>query len=390
MQDYIFILGRDPELSLLELASYFRARNMDFQIKETREKQHFSGHQNAGGVLSESETAVLISLPELDFAKIIKDLAGTVKIARVITNLDEEELYTGVSNKIKYAISSYDDSDIDELKEYLKKRMRQEKLKAVLKRSSREEAFLMPSDVVRHKLMGEGFEIVVYNNVIAKTVAVFNPYEYEKRDKERPLQRPLHMISIRLAKMLINLSGAKEKDVLLDPFCGYGILLQEAMLMGLDVIGIDKSRECSDASRKNLEFTAKKYMLQSRLKIFNDDSRRLSRFVIKVNAAATEPYMGPLLNKLPTKENALLAVKELSPLYEDVLKELSKSVSGNIAIIIPRFRLHTGERIKLNFERIIKEAGLKPVSIVPFMQFPVIYTAPDSKMEREVWVLAKA
>lgn len=369
MQDYIFILGRDPELSILEIAAYFMARNISFKIKE------------------KSETAVLISLPELDFNKIIKGLAGTIKIARVITNLDKEEFYTGASNKIKYAISVYDGSDIDDLRDYLKQRMREEKLKAVLKRSSREESFLMPSDVIRHNLMGEGFEIVVYNNVIAMTVAVFNPYDYEKRDKERPMQRPLHMISIRLAKILINLSGAKEKDTILDPFCGYGILLQEAMLMGVNVIGVDKSRECADASIKNTVFTAKKYNLAPTVRIFNDDSRKLSRFVKRADAAATEPYMGPLLNKLPTKENALKAVKELSPLYRDVLKELKRTVKGNIVMIVPRFRLHTGERIKLPFERIAAEAGLKPISILTYIPVPVIYTAPESKMEREVWVL---
>ncbi|MDI6737203.1 MAG: hypothetical protein QME12_01665 [Nanoarchaeota archaeon] len=371
MKDYIFILGRDPELSLLELASYFNARKVQYKIKV------------------HSATAAILSLPGMDFAKVIKELGGTVKIARVIDNLDNEELYAGTSNKIKYAVSVYDDSDVEELKEYIKARMRQEKLKAAYKRSSRQEQFLMPNDVIRHELMSEGFELVVYDDIVARTIAVFNPFDYEKRDRERPKQRELHMLSIRLAKILINLSMAKEGDDLLDPFCGYGILLQEAMLMGINTLGFDISRECAEASKVNLAWVVKKYHLNANYKIFNADSRRISRFIEKADSAATEPYMGPLLNKIPMKPEALKSIQQLEPLYRDVLRELSKVVKGNIAIIVPRFRLYSGERIKFNFERMLSSFGFKPYSALPEVKLPIIYTASDSKIEREIWVIRK-
>lgn len=371
MKDYIFILGRDPGLSLLELASYFTARKIQFNLKV------------------HSKTAALLSLPGMDFNKVIKELGGTVKIARVIDNLDSEELYAGTSNKIKYAVSVYDDSNVEELKEYLKARMRQEKLKAAYKRSSRQESFLMPNDVIRHELMSEGFELVVYDDIVARTIAVFNPFEYEKRDKERPKQRELHMISIRLAKILINLSMAKGGDDLLDPFCGYGILLQEAMLMGINTLGFDISRECAEASKVNLAWIIKKYKSNANYKIFNANSRQISKFIEKSDSAATEPYMGPLLNKIPVKKVALNTIRQLEPLYRDVLRELSKVVKGNIAIIVPRFRLYSGERIRFNFEKMLSEFGLKAVSLLPEVKIPIIYTASDSKIEREIWVIRK-
>ncbi|MCG2719179.1 MAG: site-specific DNA-methyltransferase, partial [Nanoarchaeota archaeon] len=89
-----------------------------------------------------------------------------------------------------------------------------------------------------------------------------------KRDLTRPKQRPKHMISIRLARILINLSGAVEDSVLLDPFCGYGILLQEAMLMGLNVFGIDRSYECVNASEINIRWLKKKYNVKKDLKLY--------------------------------------------------------------------------------------------------------------------------
>ncbi|HII15238.1 MAG TPA: hypothetical protein HA362_02905 [Nanoarchaeota archaeon] len=372
MNDYLLILGRDPDLSLLELVSYFSARNISFKIKD------------------KSQAAVLIALPELDFQKTITDLGGIVKIARVIQDLDNEVLYAGKSNKIKYAVSVYSDTDTSDLKEYLKGRLREEKLKITYKRSSRTEQFLMPNDVVRHRLLDEGFELVVYGGIIARTIAVFNPYEYEKRDKERPLQRTLHMISIRLAKILINMVGAKEGDTILDPFSGYGVLLQEAMLMGINVIGVDNSRECADATKKNLEWTAKQFGTRVSFKAIHADSKQVSRFVRQADFAVTEPYMGPLLPKIPMKDEALKIVAQLNPLYRGVLRELSRVVKGNIAFIVPRFRLYSGERVKIPFERMLQEAGFRVVSIMPEIKMPLIYSATDSKIEREIWVFRKA
>lgn len=362
MNDYLFMIGRDPELSVLELKCYFTARNISFKIKK------------------QAETAVLILLPELDFPKIMKDLGGTVKIGKVVDNLDNEVLYNGENNKMKYAISNYTGEDIDDLREYLKARMRDEKLKAAYKRSSRKEPFLMPNDVIRHNLMKEGFEILLYENIVAKTIAVFNPLAYEERDTKRPLQRQLHMISIRLAKILINISGAKQGDTLLDPFCGYGILLQEAMMMGINVAGVDNSLECVEASRKNLIWTKKRFNLNTEFNIYKGDSRNLSGLVKKADFAATEPYMGPLLLKIPMRNEAVKTVALLVPLYNAVLAELKKVVKNNIVMIVPRFRLYSGERIKLNFEKMLIDKGYK------ILREPLIYAASDSKIEREIWL----
>ncbi len=38
MKDYIFILGRDSGLTILELVAYFQKRNIAFSIKEISEQ----------------------------------------------------------------------------------------------------------------------------------------------------------------------------------------------------------------------------------------------------------------------------------------------------------------------------------------------------------------
>ena len=233
-------------------------------------------------------------------------------------------------------------------------------------------------------VMEEGFELVAYKKWVGKVIACSNPKEYEERDELRPKQRHEQMISIRLAKILVNIV-AKPKDVLLDPFCGYGILLQEAMLLGHDVIGVDNNPQCVNASKINLDWTRNKYRLNSSIKVINGDSTMLSNFVKKADCIATEPHLGPILKKLPTKEVALKTVKQLERLYSQVLKEFSKVANGRIAIIMPRFRLHTNERISMGFLKLLRESGLKPIS----KDIPIIYSAPKSRMDREIWVISR-
>ena len=74
--NYLFVLGRDPELSLLELECYFEARNIDYKIIEY------------------SNEVALVSLPKLDFSRLIKEIGGTIKIAEIFSdsgNLSEIE-----------------------------------------------------------------------------------------------------------------------------------------------------------------------------------------------------------------------------------------------------------------------------------------------------------
>lgn len=361
---YIFTFGRNPELSLLELKIFLNSRNIAFKL------------------LDFSELAAVLDLPELDFEDMISKLGGTLKIAEVID--ENEELYSGSSRKIKFGISVYSDTDVSELRASIKKQMKSLKIKAMEKHSKRNLPFLSPKEVFNFDLLNDGFELVVFDAYIGKTIAAYNPKAVEERDLKRPKQRPKHMISIRLAKILINLSGAVKGSTLLDPFCGYGILLQEAMLMGMDVYGIDKSYDCVNASMANIRWLKKKYDVKKKSKIVKGDSTELSKFVRKVDYVATEPYMGPLMKKLPTHSDAIKILRELDPMYMKVLKELRKVVRKNIVIIAPRFRLYNGKRLHLDFDKLLMGSRLKAMK-----GMPLIYTAPKSKMEREIWILSK-
>ena len=85
MRDYIFVFGMDPELSFLELISYFQSHDINYKLVEWK-----------------NEIAVLL-LEDLGFDMLIKRLGGTVKIAEVFL----EYKYKGNENKLNYGISVY-------------------------------------------------------------------------------------------------------------------------------------------------------------------------------------------------------------------------------------------------------------------------------------------
>jgi len=342
MGKYIFVLGRNPELSVLELKSYLEARNIAYDILEA------------------TKEILLLQLPNLDFRKMIKDLGGIVKIGEV----GFKNFYEGDKNKILYGVSRYDSN----LKINFNEIFKAEGIKAYLK--TREN--INPS-----KSLKLDAEFLIYKDNVAKVLAVFNPKEYKERDK-RPHLDPLRVSSIRLSKILINLSGAKEGDLLLDPFCGIGTVLQEALLMNIKVVGIDKDKVIINKCKENL-----KWLNKNGWEVINADSRHLSKYIKSVDNVATEPYLGPFLNRLPNNEEAKKVIKLLEELYSSLFNELYKVVKDKVAIVIPWFRSTSGLEFRLDFKTISKNAGFVAVS-----GYPIKYEE-GSTIKREIWVLKR-
>ena len=342
MEKYIFILGRDPELSILELKSYLKSREIKHNILES------------------TKEILLIELPALDFKKMIKDLGGIVKIGK--TNF--KHFYDGSNKNILYGINNYSYKQID-----IRDKFEEEGVKAYLNAKGR----ISPS-----KSLNLDEEFIIFKNHIAKVVAVFNPKDYKKRDK-RPHLDPLRVSSIRLSKILINLSGAKEGSLLLDPFCGLGTILQEALLMNIDVIGIEKDKVIANKCKENLEWIKKKGW-----EVIDGDSESLSRYIKQADCVATEPYLGPFLKNYPSEENAKRTARFLEEIYTNVLRQLKKVVKGRIAIITPWFRTKNRKDIKINFRNILRKTGFEPLP-----QYPINY-GEESLVKREIWVIERS
>ena len=77
--------------------------------------------------------------------------------------------------------------------------------------------------------------------------------QYDLRKvKERPYFSPISLHP-RYARAVLNLTGLKAGDTVLDPFCGTGGLLIEAALLGMRACGSDISPEMIEGCAQNLQ-----------------------------------------------------------------------------------------------------------------------------------------
>lgn len=256
----LLILGRQPALSLAELESLY----------------------GPDGLRPVEQTAALLDREpsEVDFDR----LGGSMKLGRVITTLDSLDLRAVEQNllsqlpslvqalpegKIQLGLSVYGlpVNAAALLATGLN-------LKKALKRVGRatrlvpnKDPELSSASVIYNNLTGpNGIELLIVRNgtriVIGQTIRVQDINSYTVRDRDRPRRDArIGMLPPKLAQIIINLAVADFKPLygatLLDPFCGTGVVLQEATLMGYDIAGSDLDARMIEYSDVNLQWLLK-------------------------------------------------------------------------------------------------------------------------------------
>ncbi len=392
MNRFIFIPGKNPELSLAELVSWFDSNSIYFRVQEI----------GKGFLAVEAEKA-----PEAD------DLGGMVKVCRLLESFDKRPaLHPGsifdnvpakdLPKEKLFGLSVYPNSKknnrfFNSFASALKKNLRQEGINSKFMPVPKERSALTHVEVLKKRI--EEIVICIGRKKIhvAKTVSIHNPFEFQKRDIGRPEQRPMFSIPPRLARIMINLTGSK--GVLLDPFCGMGTILQEASLMGFDILGTDIDEDCCMAAIENLYWVSQDYKLSLAnldKKIMKLDATKLSKvFQPKsIDVIVTEPNLGPALKIAPDENKAEGILRGLKPLYEKSLREFSTILKdgGRVCMVLPRFEFDE-HFAHPETEKLAARAGLRPVDILKKHNLPHAFPYVDKeerhKTIREIWVFEK-
>jgi tRNA G10 N-methylase Trm11 len=173
--------------------------------------------------------------------------------------------------------------------------------------NDRKQAQLSHVEVLKKNLVENKAEVLFCigrtETWVAFTVAVHNPFEFQKRDIYKPNQRKIFGMPPRLARIMVNLSSCVPGKVLLDPFCGVGTILQEALLEKAMVVGMDVNPWCAKAARENLEWLTREYGLTGAdFRVLQGDVSRLVEKIGQesVDCIVCEPDLGPALRQMPT------------------------------------------------------------------------------------------
>ncbi|NOQ68029.1 methyltransferase domain-containing protein [Patescibacteria group bacterium] len=405
---YIFHLGRVPALSVAELQAMLN------KIKAAHSMKFIS-----------REMITLDIKNEINFKELLVQMGGMIKITKFIDsyqNLDAvfEEINLMIKNipgKKTFGYSFYPLETEKENEAYDKFREIETRFinikKSLTGRSSVRIVFpdnktmeLNSASIFKNKLTIKGieFNIIMSDNkiILSKTIAVQDVESYSQRDYNRP-SRDSHigMIPPKLAQIMINLANIKEGQTILDPFCGIGTILQEALLNDYKVIGSDANNKQVENSKTNLKWLSKKYILKyPDYKIFQSDIGNISRKIKpnSIDAIVTESSLGPVYTKIPQKIEIKQNFINLEKMYLRFF-QVSKLVlrkKARIVVTLPAYKIKQGQYVFAPFVDKLEKMGYSIICpmdtkfITKYTKITsrnsIIYDRPDQIVAREVMI----
>jgi tRNA G10 N-methylase Trm11 len=234
--------------------------------------------------------------------------------------------------------------------------------------NERKQAQLSHVEVLKKNLVENRAEVLFCigrnETFVASTVAVHNPFEFQKRDIYKPNQRKIFGMPPRIARIMVNLSACAPGLVLLDPFCGVGTILQEALLERAMVVGMDVNPWCIKATSENLEWLVREYGLEgSDFRVLQGDVTKLVEKIGQeaVDCIVCEPDLGPALRQVPTGPYAEKIIEKLKPLYFGFLEQAYRALkpSGRLVLVTPYIKTRSGQSVTMPIGEKLEHLGFK-------------------------------
>lgn len=384
---YLAVLGRQPEISIAELEtiSGVKWRQISFSGRSSR-------LSSRGSSLSPRSNC---GIPSKDILKPlnIDQLGGCLKLAIRLEQKPLDFLQDLPEGKITIGVSDYSEKSS-------KKTASQEalKLKKILVRHGRsvrvvenKEATLSTATSLHNGLSGKNerkVELIKLNDEWYRVIGVQDIDAYAKRDQARPARdAKVGMLPPKLAQILINLCGVlKPGATVLDPFCGTGVVLQEALLMGYRAYGTDIDERMIKYSEKNLKWlmeTKKELLLayyegycqvigaephedgredigaKSKYFSLSQGDATSFRWQQPIDAVACEGYLGQPMSQIPTDIKLKEQKQECQTIVLGFLKNLIGQIETGtpVVIAIPAWLRANGEYERLDIIDELEDMG---------------------------------
>ena len=406
---YILILSNDT-LSILEIIIRLDCDLIKYEIIdksdgwiiiESEDPKIENAFTKLGGIfkVSKSNTESIKDLDELNPEILLSELLGN--------QLNNRKLIWGLSI---YSNKEHDLNEINKtITESFKKALvalgadRNKLIRSTFARFEGVSALEIPSREVTNRLLPpSGAELIVIKSEnrihIAQTFRCIDHLDFRNKDFLRPHQNSEVSMPPRLARILVNLSGITKSEVILDPFCGAGTILLEAIDLRYNIIGIDIEPEQISKANSNIRWFSKYRKIslsKSEPKIFVGDSRKLESYFKEdsIDRIVTEPILLPLLKKLPSNENASKMLKKSASTYFDALRSMVKVLKpkGRIIMVAPEIKTLDGQLMRFPLESRITQLGLKEYkpNLAQNIQYPIIVGTEIKRALRNIYVLEK-
>ncbi len=352
---YFFIFGQSPGISAVEVMGVIEGSTMT--VTELFKD----------AMILESKEGL-----DADTKKLMSRLGGTVKIGRLIKEdlpIEDGPLIEtlvalgrerGKTGKVTFGLSTYALSGEKPAQVAAKVAMKFKRIGMEAKRLLKEEGiscrwvqpqqgYELSSVAVQKNGMTEeqGFECVILvkdgTMRIGITEAVQPFQRFSDIDYGRPARDMVQgMLPPKLARIMLNIGIVRPAHRILDPFCGSGTVLTEAMQLGVrKLVGSDLNPAAVESTKKNIAWMHDQgYGAKpEEVNVFESDARKVSEHLEKhsIDAIITEPYLGPPRTGKETRSEVQKRLHELTNLYLAALQDWKHVVKpgGPIIVALP-------------------------------------------------------
>jgi tRNA (guanine10-N2)-dimethyltransferase len=410
----LLVLGRQPALGLAELESLYGA-----------------GKVQAIG--SQTQAAIV----DVDPCLLAFDrLGGSVKFCKLLTTLDTTNwgkvekfllqvspghAQTMLEGKMQLGLSLYGFNETPKRIEAtglsLKKAIR--KTGRSVRLIPNKVAELNSAQVLHNHLTGPtGWELVFIRSgaqtIVAQTVKVQDIEAYAQRDRQRPKRdAKVGMLPPKLAQIIINLAAGKLPEdklesicdvpagqpiprpllgqTVLDPFCGTGVVLQEALLMSYDIYGSDLEPRMVDYTKQNIGWLTELYGLEAtgyRLEAADATQASWSQ---PVDFVASETYLGRPFTARPTPEVLAQTVADCNLIIKKFLRNIHGQIQPGtrLCLAVPAWQTRTDQFKHLPLVDQIEDLGYNQVSFEHIRDEDLIYYRSEQIVARQLIVITR-
>jgi tRNA G10 N-methylase Trm11 len=265
-----------------------------------------------------------------------------------------------------------------------------------------------------------GWELVFVKNgdktIVAQTVKVQDIDSYTRRDRERPKRDTrVGMLPPKLAQIIINLAvGKLPEDTLesiceipadepipkpllnkniLDPFCGTGVLLQEAILMGYNAYGSDLEQRMVDYSAQNVsDWLRGWYDFQTELDVIKADATTASWDTFPdIDFVGCETYLGRPFTSPPSPEVLAQNITDCNAIIKKFLQNVRKKLKpgARLCIAVPAWQTRPNQFRHLPLIDQISDLGYNRIEFTHVRDKDLLYYRSDQIVARELIVITR-
>lgn len=405
MSQSVLILGRQPAIGLAELESLYGAARIT--------------------PIANGMAALLdVDQSEVNFARI----GGSTRLARLLTRLEttdwskiEQHLRKSIpvylqhvpEGKLKLGLSAYGlpitPAKLNASALTLKKIIRNSASSGTrnVRIVPNKELELNAAQVLHNGLTSPtGWELLLIRDgsgtILAQTTAIQDIDAYAARDQGRPKRDArVGMLPPKLAQTIVNLAVAQtppgDDHTVLDPFCGTGVVLQEALLMGFGVSGSDLEPRMVDYTRTNLDWLSNTLMREPTsidIRLEQGDATAHTWQPI-AGIVACEGYLGQPLASLPSPDKLEQVRSGCSLILRKFLQNIGPQLAPGtrLCLAVPAWQVRPGQFRHLplldhELDR-LEDLGYNQLSFEHVATEDLIYARADQIVARELLVLTK-